>query len=125
MFMAPVGRQEYDNLAFLRRHMLIPSKYQQNWLEHKCKHNLGFTEHETQSVLSQAHFWRGIQLPKEPILAARFVTWCLEQSIFARMFDFRRQTIQTDPNLNEIGPNGVGLFLQSVAEFLSEIPPSI
>ncbi len=121
LFALPVGRQEYDNLAFLRRHKLIPTHYQEQWLFQKYLKKLDFTTHEKQSVLAQTHYWRGLTLPVDSIQAAGFVVWCLNQGIYARMLEFKRQTNQTDSHIDEISPEGVKIFWQKISEYIRQV----
>lgn len=110
LFSKPIGRQEYDNLDFLRRHFLIPKKHQQKFL-------WDYTQEK--QLLEQFMQWRGLFLPENPTEAAKFILYLLEQKIFLSMMkherphDFKQHT-------NEINPFGVKLFWEKVDEFLKD-----
>jgi len=76
LFTEPVGRQEYDNLDFLKRHKLIPNNQDQELL---------IQMKISSEILSKASSWRGIRIPKDPVKAAQFIFWCLNVGIFSKM----------------------------------------
>lgn len=67
LFSAPVGRQERDNLSFLRRHKLIPSLDDQARIEAWCKTGNSVTLED--GILERARHWRGVMLPTEGMWA--------------------------------------------------------
>lgn len=109
LFTEPVGRQEYDNLDFLKRHKLIPSNQDQELLTH-MKINL--------DVLSKASSWRGIRIPQNPVMAAQFIYWCLETGIFSKMMRYKLVIANGHLNQNELFPDGVQTFWKKVAALL-------
>ena len=84
----PVGRQEYENIDFLKRHGLIPS--------------------ESEMIP------RAIRLPKEPKSAADFILWGLESGLFLKMssddFKFSVESLKS----GEVGPDGAKDFWKIV-----------
>lgn len=60
----PIGRQEYDNLNFLTRNGLIPTKGENDQI---------INAENITNWLEKAKTWRGIRLPGDPIKAANFV----------------------------------------------------
>lgn len=106
LFAKAVGRQEYDNLDFLKRHSLIPQTVftltENNTTEISIKEN----------ELLTIHTWRGLQLPKNPKESADFILWCIKNSIFMTMMDYRRK------ENNEMNANGVEIFWRKVVELL-------
>ncbi len=77
LFTRPIGRQEQDNLWYLGRNGLIPSREDQAAL---WRHELG--------VIAKAKNWRGLRLPSEPKKAAKFINWCLETGVFSSMLSY-------------------------------------
>lgn len=104
LFTQPVGRQEYDNLNFLRRKGLIPSKEQNLELLRAAKT-------KEQSKIEAAR-WRGVQLPEKPVRAAEFIDWLMRQNIL--------QTMIRSQNQNNLDSNGVEKFWKEIAEFLKQ-----
>ena len=109
LFTEPVGRQEYDNLDFLKRHKLIPNNQDQNTLL-QMKIN--------PEILKKASSWRGIRLIRNPIEAANFIYWCLESGIFSRMMRYKPALTKDSFNPNELSPNGVKTFWERVDSLL-------
>lgn len=109
LFTEPVGRQEYDNLDFLRRHHLIPSNSHNETLWQMGKKN---------GWATMASKWRGICLPKDPELAASFIYWCLEAGIFSSMMKCRVEPASADLHRHEVDPNGVKKFWEITARLL-------
>ncbi|MBI5126911.1 hypothetical protein HZA76_00435 [Candidatus Roizmanbacteria bacterium] len=109
LFTEPVGRQEYDNLDFLRRHKLIPSKSEEKTL---------WQMEKIPNMQTKAQFWRGISLPKGSIKAANFIYWCLEQGIFTSMMNCKIRPLNEDEQRHELNSNGVASFWQTVAKLL-------
>lgn len=105
LFTEPVGRQEYDNLDFLKRNKLIPNNHEQETLM-QMKIN--------PELLSKASGWRGIRLVRDPVAAAKFIYWCLESGIFSRMIKYKSAL----ENQNELSPDGVKKFWKKVADLL-------
>lgn len=115
LFSDPVGRQEYDNLEFLQKHKLLPSKSEHQSLWNMAKLDKKLTETET-DWLNLASKWRGIILPKHSSSAARFIYWCLREKIFRSMLKYK-----TDKNDGqEIAGNGVEKFWEKITDYLVE-----
>lgn len=114
LFSEPVGRQEYDNLDFLRRHQLIPSKSEMEKLWEKSEKGL-VIDGGGQWILEGARHWRGLILPDGSQKAATFIWWCLQQGILKTMVkDFACPREDT----NEIGSDGVRKFWEKVGEIV-------
>lgn len=109
LFSKPVGRQEFDNLNFLRRHKLIPtiSEEQKLW-----------KMTDEKEIISKASNWRGICLPFHSSQAADFIYWCLKKGIFAKMMNYKNHYFNEDEYKNELNPEGVVKFWQLVAQLL-------
>lgn len=115
LFTKPIGRQEYDNLAFMRRHELIPTVSDQKILWEKAARDLPPGE-----LLSQSRRFRGLILPDDPVRAARFIWWCLKERLFRQMAGSFSPF--QDGHENEIGSDGVNRFWQRVARLLEGQP---
>lgn len=105
LFSNPVGRQEKDNLDFLRRHQLIPNLANQKLLWQKK---------EDKNLIEEAKKWRGLLLPQHSKNAADFIFWCLKIGIFKKMVSFK----SLKENHNELGVDGVNKFWQIVGKIL-------
>jgi hypothetical protein len=86
LFTAPVGRQEKDNLAFLRRHRLIPSLDDQAKIEAWC--TTGNRQPIEDGLLDRAHHWRGVLLPQEGMWAGIALQRLISGGILAAMVEF-------------------------------------
>jgi len=117
LFSAPVGRQEYDNLAFLERHHLLPTATEQLicW-EHAL--NSAPLGDEQSRLYSQALHWRGVRLPDEPLAAANYIWWNVEQGLFGQMLHCKLEPLADDPNPRELMPDGVSEFWETVSQIL-------
>jgi len=118
----PIGRQEYDNLDFLRRHRLIPTKEEQEILYRLmdgCEADtLGKCKAETNSLLlsrmrDKARRWRGMTLPRDPETASQFIHWCLTNRIFEAMGRYRR-----DVHNLEVAADGASRFWKMIEEIV-------
>lgn len=98
-----IGRQEYDNLEYLRRNGLMPNREQQKAL---------FFENDLAKWVEIAKTWRAIQIPNDPIKAAGFVRKLKASGIFYAMLSF---TSKMNP----------GLSMNGVSEIWSEIEKMI
>lgn len=84
LFAKPVGRQEYDNLWYLARKGLIPSKHDQEKL---WEASVGGQEVSSE-LLKKAKSWRGIRLMQGSAKSATLINWCLSQGIFKNMMKY-------------------------------------
>lgn len=74
-----VGRQEYDNLAFLGRNELIPTE---------DEHNQLYNEKNLANWCERAKHWRAIKIPKDPVVAANFVKNLKSSGVFYAMLSY-------------------------------------
>ncbi len=118
LFANPVGRQEYDNMDFMRRHRLIPTVAEQKHLWEKAEKDLALQNHEQEQIFKKAATWRGVALPFGSQYAARFIWWCLKEQVFEKMVQCKVQPHAEDKFAQEIGPDGVKEFWQKTVEFL-------
>lgn len=106
----PVGKQEYDNLNFLRHHGLMPTTTENHRLwELAAKKE---TIHGS-DLLAKAHHWRAIRLPDDPIAASAFTMWCLQEKIFSNMMHYVKAQAS-----EELQSNGVEQFWNQVTKLL-------
>lgn len=117
LFVQPIGRQERDNLEFLRRNNLIPHERERNYLWERATKNVPLDTHEGQELYVKAGQWRGLELPIDPMTAANFISYCLQNNIFVRMMNCKLQ------KFNEVLPShlrssGVENFWIKVNELL-------
>ncbi len=101
LFSNPVGRQEYDNLDFLLRHGLIPTRKEQEELWRQA--SIGKSVNE--ELMKKSSSWRGLLLPLHSLASAKFISWCLTQGLLRRMMDFKG--FENSP---ELAPDGVERF---------------
>jgi hypothetical protein len=106
LFTKPVGRQEYDNLEFLRRHKLIPSAEEESKLCDVLNMNISSPFELPFST------WRGFCLPDNPNVAAKWFSRSLSLRFFMAM---NTATPQTSP---EVQSTGVQSFWKQVTNIL-------
>ena len=109
LFSEPVGRQEYDNLSFLKRYGLIPDQYDQNIILNLYKK--AKREYVNPEFLIRARKWRGLLLPKNGDRAGRVIYWLKKTGVFSNMINF-----QGFPQSEEVSGNGVEIFWKKLEE---------
>lgn len=85
LFARPVGRQEWDNLAYLRRNRMIPSETEQKKLWHLALAQKPLE----QSLKLKAKSWRGMMLPKGSVQSTLYIDWSLRESVFSEMMKYK------------------------------------
>jgi hypothetical protein len=115
----PVGRQEWDNLDFLRRHELIPWRSEQMKIWQLADEGLRGNRETVKEWKRKARCWRGIRLPNEPERAAQFVWWAIEQGLFSEMMRCGQRLGKGKVGKRELGDDGVKLIWEEVARELS------
>ncbi len=114
LFAEPVGRQEYENIAFLQRHGLIPHPGENHDLWEMAERNADLTDTKRGTELrTMAREWRGLILPPSAERSACFISWCHQQALFLEMMRFTRQPDRTDQT--EVHSHGVRAFWDQVA----------
>jgi hypothetical protein len=121
LFTKPVGRQEYDNLAFLHRHELIPTLIESKRLWDKAKRNEEFHTEEDAAFIEKMKQWRGLLLPEDPILSSTFIHWAVRVGIIEEMLLNTRYQSQHDPRKEELRENGVEQFWGKTEAYLKSI----
>lgn len=84
LFAEPVGRQEDDNLMFLRRHNLLPALDEQREIE---KWAVGGGQLSAR-IFSQAKHWRGLMLPLDGQGAGEAIKKYRESGLLKTMSEF-------------------------------------
>jgi hypothetical protein len=110
LFAEPVGSQEFDNLDFLERHKLIPSKEANARLWEMTGDGAGIDPAVRKQLFEESRTWRGVRLPKGSKRSADFIWWMLESGMFARMISNNRSIKVRDEKKDILGPNGVDEF---------------
>ncbi len=116
LFAPPVGRQEYDNLYFLRRHRLLPTESDQAYLWYQSANNNPLNLKN--SILVRARSWRSLNLPEDSLKAAHFIYWCLHEGIFSRMLEWSTFTSFSSTKSLELGDDGAVRFWRETERFL-------
>lgn len=117
MLSEPVGRQEYDNVDFMRRHGLIPTKDQQEQLENKAIRQE--VPESDAAIKREGRHWRGISLSKDPTQAARIIWWGLSSGLFIEMMNWRPRSDLATEDLVELNPYGVHSFWMKLSEHIT------
>jgi hypothetical protein len=108
LFSEPVGRQEYDNLDFLKRHGLMPG-------ESDCRVLDKIFQDEpvrlNKDFLTRARSWRCISLPKDGYSSARAIIMLRKRGILESMMNF-----SGFPDSLEVRDDGVEFFWKSIGE---------
>jgi len=120
LFTIPIGRQEFDNLDFLRRHQLIPSLTERLAIWEMARETHNADEPLLEMVLKKCSTWRGFELPQNPEEAARFIDWCEKTGIFKRMVDHVKPRQFAPHHDHELVPTGVEDFWEEVSKFVKK-----
>jgi hypothetical protein len=108
LFSQPVGSQEYDNLDFLVRHSLVPSRETNEQLWEMVGDN---TRMELRSRLfEESRTWRGVRIPNDSQKAADLIWWMFTTGIFARMLAGNLDRKVKDEQSGILGSDGVAEF---------------
>jgi hypothetical protein len=116
LFSTPVGRQEYDNLYFLRRHNLLPTESENEQLVQLATAGKPLTH----KLAEEAVYWRGVRIPDNADLATTTMMWALKESLFVRMMRWQPTPRNDNKHAHELTSNGVSLFWKTVAEFVRD-----
>lgn len=91
LFSESVGRQEYDNVKFLRRHNMIPDEFEMQNLIANFTNNCG------RYLTENAKNWRGILLPNSGVTAAKMIINLKTSGFLENMLSYKRaeRTVET------------------------------
>ena len=118
LFTTPVGRQEYDNLSFLRRHTLIPTPDEQKLLSEFVNKKQPISPEEIEHQFPHVGIWRGLCIPDDPKKAAQFIWWCHQQHVFSLMHHAVACSWGDDACKHELSDKGVDQFWEQVENLL-------
>jgi hypothetical protein len=110
LFSQPVGSQEYDNLDFLLRHFLIPSKETNDQLWELAGDNARMDPALRPRLFEESRTWRGVRIPNDSQKAADFIWWMFTSGIFARMLARNLDRKVKDEQSGILGSDGVAEF---------------
>lgn len=110
LFSEPVGRQEFDNLDFLERHSLVPTKQANAELWEMSENTTQGKLKIQDKLFAESRSWRGVRLPKDPQKSADFIWWLLTSGILSRMLASNKVLKVRDGGPETLGSNGVGEF---------------
>jgi hypothetical protein len=110
LFSNPVGSQEEDNLDFLERHQLIPSKEDNAQLWEIAASSAGLKTTLGKRLFDESRAWRGVRLPKGSKQSADFIGWMLNSGMFSRMVSNNRSMVLKDEGKSIQGSKGVAEF---------------
>ena len=113
LFTKAIGRQEYDNLFFLKRHSLIPLDEMQKYLWSLAKKNISLPSTKRHKLFKLAKNWRGIRLPNSAKDSVNFLMWCINNRIFVHMGKYKKPNPKKNKT-DEISSDGVKEFWRSV-----------
>ena len=108
LFSEPVGRQEEDNLMFMRRHNLLPSLEEQKQIQ---EWTVGSGQLDAK-ILDRARSWRGLMLPIEGGMAGRVIMQYRESGLLAAIASFSGYM----PGHEELSGEGVKRIWEKLAE---------
>jgi hypothetical protein len=89
LFSKPVGRQEYDNIAFLKRHGLMPGSSDEKKLAQLYYFNK--TSFIDKNFLNRAKNWRGIEIPWIGVEAGVAIARLYETGVLQSMTSFQQK----------------------------------
>lgn len=112
LFAEPVGRQEYDNLKFMRRHRLIPSEAIQQELYALAVQNKFIPG----DLFELVRHWRGLLVPECPIKTAHYVDWLYRSKVFLEMLQYRPVK---EIDIKEVNDQGAFLFWEQIRQLIS------
>lgn len=110
LFSQPVGSQEYDNLDFLVRHSLVPSKGTNAQLWKMVVENARMDPALRTRLFEESRTWRGVRIPNDPHKASDLIWWMLTSGAFARMLAGNLDLKVKDGQSGFLGSDGVAEF---------------
>lgn len=118
LFAKPVGRQEQDNLDFMRRHGFILSVEERDFLWKKSLNDESLGNDELNHIFSDEKKVRGIELPFGSTNASNFIYWALKNGVLKRISEHGLKAPKMD-NI-ETRSDGVKLFWDRIGKMLIE-----
>ena len=113
LFSNPVGRQERDNLDFLRRHGLIFDQKTMLRLWEYADEGKSLSGSLKERLIPEGKAIRCLQLPFGSQRAANFIWWCMKNRVFESILqNYSKAAANKD---SETRSNGVDLFWSKVS----------
>ncbi len=110
LFSRPVGQQEFDNLDFLGRHALIPSRATNAQLQDMTGNAIHMDLGLRARLFETARTWRGVRIPWDAQKAADFIWWLLTSGMMAQMMAGGQTRIGRGGNAELRGSSSVDEF---------------
>ncbi len=110
LFTQPVGTQEFQNMDFLRRHSLVPSKEANDQLWAMAADGARVDAGLLSRLLQESCLWRGVRIPSEPQQAAGFIWWLESCGFFSQMLAGNLDRRVQDEDSRVLGADGVAEF---------------
>jgi len=110
LFSQPVGSQEYDNLDFLVRHFLVPTKEVNAQLWEMVGDSARTNSVLRDRLFEHSRTWRGVRIPNDAKQASEFIWWMLTSGVFARMLAGNLDLKVKDGQSGFLGSDGVAEF---------------
>jgi len=119
LFSKPVGRQEHDNIDFLRRHDLIFSEKERDFLWQKAAANQSMGDFAVVKFFEDKTKLRGVEIPSDPDFASRFIWWALTNGIFEKIAE--HGYLHSNLKNIETRSDGVELFWERIKGLVIEM----
>jgi hypothetical protein len=110
LFAEPVGSQEFDNLDYLERQKLIPTKEANERLWDMTGNGMNMDPAVRKLLFEESRTWRGVRLPKGSKRSADFIWWMMTSGMFARMISINRSVKIREGKKDILTENGVEEF---------------
>jgi len=110
LFSEPVGSQESDNLDFLLRHSLVPSKETNMRLWKMASKHDRIVPALRSKLFQESRSWRGVRIPIDPQAASNFIWWMINSGVFTQMLEGNLNRKVIDARSRMLGSDGVAEF---------------
>jgi len=110
LFSKPMGIQEYDNLDFLGRHALLPSRPTNAELYELSGDGVTMDADLRARLFEVSRTWRGVRIPEDAAKAVDFIWWLHRSGICSRMLAGNKTRKVRDENKDILGSKGVEEF---------------
>jgi hypothetical protein len=110
LFTRPKGGQEFDNLDFLSRHTLLPSRPTNAQLYELSEDGISMAPVLRSRLVDASRTWRAVRIPEDPAKAVDFIWWLHRSGILLRMMDGNKKLEVRDEGEDVLGSKGVEEF---------------
>jgi len=118
LFSRPVGRQEYDNLNFLRRHNLIPSLQETEYIWRLANNFAEGNNIAIDALNLKARNWRALELSDDPQESSNIISFLQDKGILNSRINFSPEEKLKRDVQDELKTDGVKIFWEKVAQFI-------